>query len=109
MRPYSRHVPVPITGQMARNNGYCCDLWIPQIVQAYWQTRIMNFTHGDLEDEHFAPLYDAAGNYAESAYSGPANLPRPVRRWAAAFFPATGSVSLGSAARGSGNRARWPI
>lgn len=47
-------------GQIARNNRFGCDLWIPHIVQAYWQTRIPNFNYGDLEDEHFAPIYDAA-------------------------------------------------
>jgi hypothetical protein len=46
--------------QIARNGTYGCDLWIPQTVQSYWQTRIAGFSYGDLEDKHFGPFYDAA-------------------------------------------------
>jgi hypothetical protein len=33
----------PMAGN-ARNATYGCDLWIPQIVAAYWQRRITGFT-----------------------------------------------------------------
>jgi hypothetical protein len=47
-------------GSLARNDFADCELWIPNIVSAYWQPRTANFTFGDLEKEQFAPFYDAA-------------------------------------------------
>jgi hypothetical protein len=47
-------------GRNARSATYGCDVWIPQIVQAYWQPRISGFSYGELTDHHFQPFYDAA-------------------------------------------------
>jgi hypothetical protein len=47
-------------GRNARIGTYGCDIWIPQIVQAYWQPRISGFSYGELTDQHFQPFYDAA-------------------------------------------------
>src|SRR5438128_2098435 len=46
--------------QVERNKQYSCDLWIPNVILKYWQPRINNLTYGDLEEDHFRPLYDAA-------------------------------------------------
>ena len=47
-------------GRHARNATYGCDIWIPQIVQAYWQPRISGFNYGELTEQNFQPFYDAA-------------------------------------------------
>jgi hypothetical protein len=53
-----------VTGPNARNATYGCDIWIPTIVQAYWQPRLHGVTFADLSDEHFRPFYDAAWELA---------------------------------------------
>jgi hypothetical protein len=58
----------PMAGN-ARNATYGCDLWIPQIVAAYWQPRITGFTIGDLSDEHFRLFYDAAWEMIQPDFS----------------------------------------
>ena len=66
----------PMAGN-ARTVTYGCDLWIPQIVAAYWQPRITGFTIGELSDEHFRPFYDAAWELARIGVLRPgAFMPR---------------------------------
>jgi hypothetical protein len=48
------------SGSSNRLGSYGCDLWIPQTVQAYWQSRLQTFSMDELSDEHFQPFYDAA-------------------------------------------------
>src|SRR3984893_12392186 len=36
------------------------DLWIPHVVQGYWQSRPEQVASEDLQDQHFQPFYDAA-------------------------------------------------
>jgi len=36
------------------------DLWIPHVVQGYWQSRPEKIASDELEDHHFQPFYDAA-------------------------------------------------
>jgi hypothetical protein len=40
--------------------GHAGDLWIPQVVQAYWQSLPEPVASEDLEERHFLPFYDAA-------------------------------------------------
>jgi hypothetical protein len=50
-------------GRVARagqSQGHGGDLWIPHVVQGYWQSRPEQVASEDLEDHHFAPFYDAA-------------------------------------------------
>ena len=75
---------------MARNNGYGSDLSIAQIVQAYWQTRIINFTHGDLEDEHFLPLYDAAWELCRIGVLRPGQFASPGQAMGGSLFSGDG-------------------
>jgi hypothetical protein len=49
-------------GGIARTATYGCDVWVPQIVAAYWHPRITNI--GELTDDHFRPFYDAAWELA---------------------------------------------
>src|SRR5262249_33070917 len=66
-------------GSSARTATYGCDVWVPQIVQAYWQPRITSFTIDSLGDEHFRPFYDAAWELARIGVLRPgANMPRGV-------------------------------
>jgi len=44
-------------GQSHSHGG---DLWIPHVVQGYWQSRPEQLGSEDLQDEHFQPFYDAA-------------------------------------------------
>jgi hypothetical protein len=56
-----------LTGRMgsnARNATYGCDIWITNVVQAYWQSRMTPGPIADLSDEHFRPFYDAAWELA---------------------------------------------
>jgi hypothetical protein len=51
------------TGQNARagqGQGHGGDLWIPHVVQGYWQSRSEHVPSENLEDHHFQPFYDAA-------------------------------------------------
>jgi hypothetical protein len=52
------------SGSSNRLGSYGCDLWIPQTVQAYWQSRLQTFSMDELGDEHFQPFYDAAWELA---------------------------------------------
>jgi hypothetical protein len=36
------------------------DLWIPHVVQGYWQSRPEQVASEELQDQHFLPFYDAA-------------------------------------------------
>jgi hypothetical protein len=36
------------------------DLWIPHVVQGYWQSRPEQVASEELQDQHFQPFYDAA-------------------------------------------------
>jgi hypothetical protein len=36
------------------------DLWVPHVVQGYWQSRPEKLASEDLQDHHFQPFYDAA-------------------------------------------------
>ena len=50
-------------GKAARagqSHGHAGDLWIPHVVQGYWQSRPEPVASEDLEDRHFEPFYDAA-------------------------------------------------
>jgi hypothetical protein len=50
-------------GKAARaeqNQSHGGDLWIPHVVQGYWQSRPEKLASEDLEDQHFQPFYDAA-------------------------------------------------
>jgi hypothetical protein len=52
---------VPGSGKIARaGQGHAGDLWIPHVVQGYWQSRPEPVAAEQLEDQHFAPFYDAA-------------------------------------------------
>jgi hypothetical protein len=44
-------------GQRQSHGG---DLWIPDVVQGYWQSRPEQVASEDLEDQRFQPFYDAA-------------------------------------------------
>jgi hypothetical protein len=44
-------------GQSQSHGG---DIWIPHVVQGYWQSRPEKITAEDLQDRHFQPFYDAA-------------------------------------------------
>ncbi len=51
----------PESGKIARvGEGHAGDLWIPHVVQAYWQSRPEPVAPEQLVDQHFAPFYDAA-------------------------------------------------
>jgi hypothetical protein len=64
-------------GRNARIATYGCDIWIPQIVQAYWQPRISGFNYGELTEQHFQPFYDAAWELARIGVLRPgAFMPR---------------------------------
>jgi hypothetical protein len=50
-------------GQVARagqGQSHGGDLWIPHVVQGYWQSRPDQVASEDLQDQHFQPFYDAA-------------------------------------------------
>ena len=52
---------VPESGKITRTGqGHAGDLWIPHVVQGYWQSRPEPVTAEHMEDHHFAPFYDAA-------------------------------------------------
>lgn len=57
-------VAVPETkGQSARagqGQSHGGDLWIPHVVQGYWQSRPEKLASDELQDHHFQPFYDAA-------------------------------------------------
>jgi hypothetical protein len=53
-----------ISGRNSRNATYGCDIWVPLIVQAYWQSRTPPTSAADLTDEHFQPFYEAAWELA---------------------------------------------
>jgi hypothetical protein len=89
----------PMAGN-ARNATYGCDLWIPQIVAAYWQPRITGFTIGDLSDEHFRPFYDAAWELARIGVLRPgAFMPRGMAM-GGQLFSGDGSASHDLAVNG---------
>src|SRR5258708_22576123 len=44
----------------AHSHGHAGDLWIPHLVQGYWQSRSELIASENLEDHHFQPFYDAA-------------------------------------------------
>jgi hypothetical protein len=54
---------VPDNGRRARH-ATGCDVWIPLIVQTYWQSRTPPTSSADLTDEHFQPFYDSAWELA---------------------------------------------
>ena len=59
---YLAAVPEP-KGKSARKGqgqGHAGDLWIPHVVQGYWQSLPKQVASEDLEDRHFQPFYDAA-------------------------------------------------
>jgi len=52
-----------LKGKNARaghSHGHAGDLWIPHLVQGYWQSRSELIASENLEDQHFQPFYDAA-------------------------------------------------
>jgi len=64
-------------GSSSRVATYGCDLWVPQIVQSYWQPRMQRFSIDELGEEHFQPFYDAAWELARIGILRPgAYMPR---------------------------------
>jgi hypothetical protein len=50
-------------GRVARaapSQSHGGDVWIPHVVQGYWQSRPEQVAAEDLEDQHYQPFYDAA-------------------------------------------------
>jgi hypothetical protein len=48
------------TARKGQGQGHAGDLWIPHVVQGYWQSLPKQVASEDLEDRHFQPFYDAA-------------------------------------------------
>jgi hypothetical protein len=56
--------PTATAGSNARNSTYGNDVWVTQVVHAYWQPRLPGTMLTELTDEHFRPFYDAAWELA---------------------------------------------
>jgi hypothetical protein len=48
------------SARVGQGQGHGGDLWIPYVVQGYWQSRPERLGAEDLDDRHFQPFYDAA-------------------------------------------------
>jgi hypothetical protein len=48
------------TARAGQSQSHGGDLWIPHVVQGYWQSRPERVAAEELEDQHFQPFYDAA-------------------------------------------------
>jgi hypothetical protein len=70
-------------GQAARQEqgrSHGGDLWIPHVVQGYWQSHPDHVAAEDLEDHHFSPFYDAAWELARIGVIRPGEF--APRGWA---------------------------
>jgi len=76
----------------AQAQGHGGDLWIPHVVQGYWQSRPE--AAEDLDDRHFQPFYDAAWELCRIGVLRPGEFaPRGWATDASAFSGDTFSVT----------------
>jgi hypothetical protein len=68
------------SARVGRSQSHGGDLWIPHVVQGYWQSRPEKLAPDDLEDRHFQPFYDAAWDLCRIGVIRPGEI--APRGWA---------------------------